>query len=32
MADCSERDRADLTRLLGRMVDDLTAQVDDEPS
>ncbi|MFG1638226.1 MarR family winged helix-turn-helix transcriptional regulator [Pseudonocardia alni] len=32
MADCSEQDRADLTRLLGRMVDDLTAQVDDEPS
>ncbi|NWJ70925.1 MarR family transcriptional regulator [Pseudonocardia sp. ICBG1122] len=32
MAGWSERDRADLTRLLGRMVDDLTAQVDDEPA
>lgn len=32
MAGWSEQDRADLTRLLGRMVDDLTAQVDEEPS
>ncbi|MCM3848173.1 MarR family transcriptional regulator [Pseudonocardia sp. DR1-2] len=32
MAGWSETDRADLTRLLGRMVDDLTAQVDDEPA
>lgn len=32
MAGWSEQDRADLTRLLGRMVDDLTAQVEEEPS
>lgn len=32
MAGWSEQDRADLTRLLGRMMDDLTAQVDEEPS
>ncbi|MBN9790773.1 MarR family transcriptional regulator [Pseudonocardia sp. TMWB2A] len=32
MAGWSEQDRTDLARLLGRMVDDLTAQVDDEPT